>query len=494
MASRPDRWHGGRMLTSRTSRLCYLTIVAALLAAASTALAASAATQRYASPNGLGDCSAASPCSITEAVQNASAGDEVIVTPGDYSLTATLDDPAPITIHGVAGQPRPRLQFSGPVQQGLLLNSGSTVRYLELRQTSSGGTLIASSGSVVDQVVAEGSAGAATAVKIQSATIRNSVVVSPAPSGTAIETITNGGPSTSTYRNVTAIATGSGGAAIEAEALGAAGKATINLVNVIAKGGPLGASLSMQTDNSGASATITASHTNWANYLTAGTNTNYVNLGGNQGTPASFANPAGDYRQAPGSVTIDAGLDDDPANGAFDVDGDPRQIGTTDIGADEFFVAPPPPPTPTPPPPTSPAPSPTPPPPAPSSTTRTSTTPTRAFAGVTLVSTRPSFGGKFITLKLSCPAETIGRCSGRTKLTARRRAGSGAARTVTLGRAPFSIAPRKQGKVRVRVSRAGRRLLDGVRRVRGTNTNAARDGAAGSKTTVAAVTIRPRQR
>jgi hypothetical protein len=143
--------------------------------------------------------------------------------------------------------------------------------------------------------------------------------------------------------------------------------------------------------------------------------------------------------------------------------------------------------------------------PAPStgSTTQTSTTqastaatPTaaRAFAGVKLVSTRLSFGGRFIALKLSCPAGTVGRCSGRTKLTARRRAASRAASSVTLGRAPFSIAAGRQAKVKVRVSRVGRRLLTRVRRLRGKDTNAARDGAGGSKTTATVVTIRRRQR
>jgi hypothetical protein len=41
-----------------------------------------------------------------QAVSGASAGDEVIVTSGDYSLAATLSPPAQITIHGVAGRPR----------------------------------------------------------------------------------------------------------------------------------------------------------------------------------------------------------------------------------------------------------------------------------------------------------------------------------------------------------------------------------------------------
>jgi hypothetical protein len=110
------------------------------------------------------------------------------------------------------------------------------------------------------------------------------------------------------------------------------------------------------------------------------------------------------------------------------------------------------------------------------------------------VSTRLSFSGGFVTLKLSCPVGTVGRCSGRTKITGRRPAGSSAAPAITLGRAPFSIAAGKQAKVIVRVPRAGRRLLSVVRRLRGNDTNAARDGAGTAKTTVTAVTIRRRHR
>jgi hypothetical protein len=51
--------------------------------------------------------------------------------------------------------------------------------------------------------------------------------------------------------------------------------------------------------------------------------------------------------------------------------------------------------------------------------------------------------------------------------------------------------PASSAKIRVRVSRAGRRLLHGARPLRGKDTNAARNGAGQSKTTAAAVTIRP---
>jgi hypothetical protein len=583
MAAYPARWHGGRMLTSRASRVCLLTLLGALAAVASSAPGASAAAQRYASAGGSGTaCSAASPCSITQAVSDAQAGDEVIVNPGDYSLTTALVTSKPITIHGVAGQPRPRLQFDGPSQSGLSIDD-STLRYVEIDQVAQAAGLWAMDSSTVDQVIVKGPGGGfawSELVAIENSTIRNSIVVASGSNARAIVTGAPGSTIASTYRNVTALATGSGGVAVEANAA-VGGKATVNLINVIARGTPNG--LEARTDSSGAQAAITAWYTNFADPKEVGTYADIVGVTGNQSAAPSFADWAtGDYRQSLQSPTINAGISD-PANGAFDVDGDPRAIGMTDIGADEFVVAPasattgpasaithgsatlsgsvnpggspttyhfeygstsaygsttstvgagsgtgavaagatlsglspsttyhyrlvatnaggatkgadktftsaaPPPPAPTPPSPTPTSPAPA----RPSTPTAAAVMP--AFAGVKLVSSRLSFAGGFIALKLSCPAGTVGRCSGRTKLRARAGATSGAVSAVTLGRAPFAIAAGKQGKIKVRVSRAGRRLLGRARRLRATDTNAARDGAGRSKTTVAAVTIRRRR-
>jgi PKD repeat protein len=120
---------------------------------------------------------------------------------------------------------------------------------------------------------------------------------------------------------------------------------------------------------------------------------------------------------------------------------------------------------------------------------------TPSFTGVRLVSTRLTTAGRFITLKLSCPAATAGRCTGQTKLSARRHpTGSRPAATVSMGRARFSIAAGKQARVRLRVARSGRMLLHRTPRLRGRATTAARDSAGRSKTTVAKVSIRRRQR
>jgi hypothetical protein len=462
---------GAPMIASHTSRLAFLSVLAALVTVASASPAASAAAQRYASPAGDGsDCSAAHPCTIRGAIGPAVAGDEVIVAPGDYSLTGnTLFVNAPVTIHGVAGQPRPRLLFSGPGQFGMDLDPGTTLRWLEVDQQSTvGASAIFAPSSTLDQVVATGSGNAPT-VASRNSTIRDSTVVASAPGFSAITT-TSG---TSTYRNVTAIATGSGGTAIQAWAGSGAGNAAVDAVNVIARGGAGGDDLLATTDSSGASATITVAHSNWVDGSTGGTKALIVDAGGNQGSGPAFVDPAkGDYRQAPGSPTIDAGLTD-ALNGAFDLDGDARAIGTTDIGADEFVPA-------------GSAPS-----PSPTSPSTTSPSTTSAFAGVKLTSTRLAFRRRFITLKLSCPVGTVGGCSGRTTLRARRPAG---ARPVTLGKASLSIAAGTSTKVKVRVSRAGRRLLGRVGRLRGKSISAAHDGAGRSKTTVAAVTIRRRHR
>ena len=474
------------MLRSRTSRRALLTLVVAVGAAASSVSAASAA-QRYASPASAGTtCSSASPCGITDAIAGAATGDEVIVSPGDYPLTATLTDSSQITIHGAAGQPRPRLLFSGPGQNGLRLYHGSTLRYVEIHQASADNDVNALAvflGATVDQVIAKAPF---VAVTVRDSTIRDSIAVSSGINGRALSTAADGGGdhTTMAVRNVTAIATGSGGVPIEAYARTTA-TATVHLVNVIAYSGPGGLSLKARTDNSGAQAAITATHTDYQSSDTVGSLAALVDGGGNRAEEPAFVNAAaGDYRQAPGAYTIDAGLND-PLNGAFDVGGDPRTIGTTDIGADEFVAAPT----------ATTASAVTDPAAAPTTQASSPTPPTQAFAGVRLVSSRLAFARGRITVTLRCPAGTVGRCTGRTRLAARhRRPGSSAASTVILGRAPFSIAPGQRGKVKVRVSRAGRRLLGGAHPLRAKDTNAARNGAGQSKTRVTAVTIRRRHR
>jgi hypothetical protein len=331
------------MPIQRHARVPLLAIAGLLAAAAASAPTASADTVRYASPDGTGsDCSSASPCSLTSAIKNASFGDDITVTPGDYPLTETLSTPGANTIRGVPGQPRPRLLFGGLSQDGLRLLGASTLRYVEVDQLpgTESTAIHAADFSKVDQVIARAS-GAGRTASIVNSTIMNSIVVASGAGGRAIETYVASVSGTGTYRNVTAIATGSGGVAIKAIAESSTGNAQIYASNVIARGGSApGTSLAAVTDSSGAHATITTDHSNYATEWVGGSNAKVTSASGFQNSLPLFAAPVdGDYHEADGSATIGAGLDD-PMSGTVDVDGDPRKIGTTDIGADEFVPAP----------------------------------------------------------------------------------------------------------------------------------------------------------
>src|SRR4051794_30911799 len=101
------------------------------LALAPTAQAAT----RYADPAGgsTQPCSAGAPCSLRVAVQSAQTGDDIAVAPGDYAVTTNLTPGQGVSIHGLPGQPRPRLlagsQLAGVV---LTLDHGATASRLDV--------------------------------------------------------------------------------------------------------------------------------------------------------------------------------------------------------------------------------------------------------------------------------------------------------------------------------------------------------------------------
>ena len=446
---------------------------------ASTAPAASAATQRYASPGGSGtNCAAAAPCDFRQAVEGAKAGDEVIVTPGDYTLSQDVNDPATLTIHGVAGQPRPRLHFSGPNGDGLWLQHGSNLRYVEIEQPTPGARTLVVELASIDQVIARSAGTSNTATLIaHDSTVTNSIFIATGASGVAVnsDVYYAGTPNTTvTLRNVTAIATGTGGVGILGSGYGTPTNLLLRTINVIARGGPNGYGLVADGDGSAATITVEASRSNYPNAKGYGPNANVTPAGSgdNQTAAPAFRDAAaGDYREAAGSPTIDAGADSG-MNGANDVDGDARTVGKTDIGADEFVAPPPGGSTP----------------PAGGGTSPTGTP--SAFAGVKLASTRLRFDGRYLRAVLSCPAGTPGGCAGTATLTARRRlAGSRALSTLRLGRARLAIRAGHRKTVRVRVPLTARRWLRSARHRRGQATLAVRNGTGQSHTNVTRVRI-----
>jgi hypothetical protein len=351
------------------------TLVAALLSLTVLAApSAAAAAQRYAAPAGSGtSCTAGLPCAVDVAINGAVDGDEVIVTPGDYgSPAAALTDGfeiinRDIDVHGVAGQPRPRLFFS--VNAGLWIAAlyveadAASVRYLTIEQAGTEYALWLERGTV-EQVAAHTSGASACFVGgfMGTSRLRDATCRTTAAGAAAVVTEMGGGgpPITHTLRNVTAYASGAGTHGLRVISSDGTLQVTVNVFNSILRGEL--ADVVAQTNEPTTTATVNLARSNYDSALETGDGTSAVTdpgTAGNQTAPPLFVNAgAGDLHQRPGSPTVDTGARD-PVNGPFDLDGDPRTLGaSTDIGADELVPAPAPPPPspPTPRPPSPPSP------------------------------------------------------------------------------------------------------------------------------------------
>ena len=323
-----------------------------LLIAASSASAAA----RFASPTGSGTaCTQALPCEIVTAVNDAMNNDDVTIEPGTYGsptpLTTTLDDGGnTLTIHGEAGQPRPVIitQAGYGIE---LLGANSSVSDLNLENTAGEYGIYVSGlySANIDHVISHVSAANAVAC-YPSGTVSDSVCWSSGPSGIAATLLVLLSGS-ATLRNDTLIASGSGGHAVAVNAIDGS-TMTINLTNSIARG--MEADIYASTDSNPKSmAIVNARHSNYANVQISnggGGSTISVTPAGsaaNQTDAPVFVNAAvGDFREAEGSPTIDAG-ENSPEDGSTDLDGNPRQLpgrstcgapepAVTDIGAYEF--------------------------------------------------------------------------------------------------------------------------------------------------------------
>ncbi len=317
-----------------------------VLAAALGLIAAPAAGAaiRFAEPNGNGPepCVQADPCDIQVAVEAAPVvdNDEIVLLPGDYTLTNTLVIDDTIKVHGEQGQPRPRLlSTSVPVVQSGPDGDESLVSDLEIEKANSGVALqIFQSPMTVERVVVRSGGFAACSPASAGAVLRDSVCWQMG-SGAAVEFNLNGtGPVvTARIRNVTAIASGPTGFGIRLSAGGGADIA-LDAKNVIANG----PSADVQAEENGdpsTSAALTLASSNYATATTVGPDASVTPAGSatNQTAAPIFASAAtGDFHELRGSPTIDGGAADDAA-GSTDLDSAARTQGAAiDIGAFEF--------------------------------------------------------------------------------------------------------------------------------------------------------------
>ncbi len=302
------------------------------------------AAQRYAAPTGSGTaCSQASPCSLPEAIAKAASNDEVIVGAGSYSVSAPLFPPAEATgvyIHGDLAAPMPKI-VGATAGVPIGMTADSRVSYLEISNSGSlASAAICNPGGLIDRVRLMAVGEASTGLTINgNCTARDSLVRADGLASIAVFAY-GYSPSTAigTARNLTAIATGSQSTGILAKYNEefVPGSYTLDLKNSIASGESSDLVARPSTGGPG-NIVVTNSNYDVAQPEAPGT----ITGDSNQTAPPVFVDAAnGDYREAAGSPTIDAGVADQ--TGTLDLEGNPRSLGAApDIGAFEFDLQPP---------------------------------------------------------------------------------------------------------------------------------------------------------
>ncbi len=318
-----------------------------ILAAAATLLALAGAApalaaDRYAEPGGNGpaaSCPQADPCGIQAAIENAAVGngDVITILPGTYPLANDAIEVADaVTIRGLPGGARPLLVV-GTNYGFRFYVPGITLRYVAIEQGPGVGSALEVGGGVVDNVIAHSNS-SFEACKIYDTTITDSICWNSG-AGYAIYGNAIPGTGTNTFRNVTAYAQNAPAIFLSSYS----GSITINAANLIAYGFPV--DIRAEADGNANAATVVTDHSNYLYEDEVATNggTPFVTNPGandNQTAAPQFVNAAaGNFHQAAGSPTINAGSAA-PGLGSIDIDGEARLQGPApDIGADEFTEA-----------------------------------------------------------------------------------------------------------------------------------------------------------
>ncbi len=321
----------------------------ALLAAAPAAMAT-----RYAAPGGTnGDpCTFAQPCSITTAITGATALDkEVRLFGGHYpALPATVQTAVGASDIGAEpGTGRPVIHLGGGTQ--LRVIGGSRIADVDIvADLPVGDALFMADGGVIAERIRV-SGPAASGVRLGASgtpsTLRDSLVLNSSPnsSSTGVSMECNGCTSTARVSNVTVI-TKSGPALKAIADPNGASSATMHVVNTIALatgGGVPDVEASAPAMMGNDKAIVNLTNSAYGDVLASAPREEVNDLGGHvTAAPLFVSAAAGDYRQAPGSPTIDAGvpsLFEGPM--PTDLFGSPRTLGIApDIGADETPAAP----------------------------------------------------------------------------------------------------------------------------------------------------------
>jgi hypothetical protein len=307
---------------------------------------AASAAPRYAAPAGSGtECSEGKPCSLAEAIEKAKANDEVIVTAGEYTPSSSITlkfEAAGAYIHGDFRGPRPTITRSSPGYALALGAPKSRLAYLDVSNAaeSAAGVVCTAEAAIERVKLAVKGKYAAALQQLESCSIRDSLLRANGESSTAITSTGSVGTAAGAVRNVTAFATGPKSVALRSSAGPMFGIPHLAVVrNSILSGDEydLHSTAGLSAGN------IDVAYSNF-DVAKQEPGTTLIQGPGNQSaTPLFLDAGAGDYREASGSPTINAGVNEEL--GAADFDGNPRLVGPApDIGAFEFVPPPPPPP------------------------------------------------------------------------------------------------------------------------------------------------------
>jgi hypothetical protein len=274
---------------------------------------------------------------------NTTNGDTILLAPGIYHPSASLEVFRSVTISGEPGKAAPLIEAGG--SRGLFMqNPSSTVRDLRIHSLAgtSVGLLMIGAGSVAERMESTGEATEGACV-IGAATIRDSLCAAVLPGNGGLGLfLFNSTPSPTTEQadafNVTAIGGAEGIAVVANE------KASVRLdaTNTIASGGVK--DVVARSFVTTAPVTINLSHSNFETFEEEGGEAEITSptVAGNQSAAPLFVNAApGDYRELEGSPTRLAGDLGVVLPGELDLAGGSRTTncaGTAgvDIGAYQF--------------------------------------------------------------------------------------------------------------------------------------------------------------
>ncbi|UJA20042.1 hypothetical protein HJD18_07295 [Thermoleophilia bacterium SCSIO 60948] len=334
---------GSRLALRRRAITGLFAAVAAssFLSAAASPAVAGVGSARYESPTGTSaqPCTEQAPCDIATAI-NGAAGGQVLLEGGNYQLGESGLFIGGGTDVGPKDDQQVTIAATGGIGSSVRVNGdGSSIADLTIRAANANAALLLDQGSpLAERVYVESYDNTGAACSMQAGLIRDSVCfgsgAAQSNDGVAVQGF-NGGTFSARLRNVTAYSKSGSGLYIGAFQ---AASVTVDARNSIFRGND-GDLDSPQADIESFGDGARIGDIDFSNYSSVNGPDSIAapNSDDNQTASPVFSNEAaGDFTQAPGSPTIDAGTAAATDLGTTDLAGDERfQNGRIDIGAYE---------------------------------------------------------------------------------------------------------------------------------------------------------------